>query len=114
MVYLHPCVLHINRIKVEFKGYLKIPRACVTYYINRIKVEFKGYNDDGYLISESNINRIKVEFKVVTFFIVSRGTVNINRIKVEFKDKFLSDSGRNQSILIESKWNLKQTAVDLL
>ena len=92
MVYLHPCVLHINRIKVEFKGYLKIPRACVTYYINRIKVEFKGYNDDGYLISESNINRIKVEFK----------------------DKFLSDSGRNQSILIESKWNLKQTAVDLL
>ncbi len=64
----------------------------MTYYINRIKVEFKGYNDDGYLISESNINRIKVEFK----------------------DKFLSDSGRNQSILIESKWNLKQTAVDLL
>ena len=48
-------------------------------------MEFKGYNDDGYLISESNINRIKVEFK----------------------DKFLSDSGRNQSILIESKWNLK-------
>ncbi len=56
-------ILHINRIKVEFKvvTFTSVPSGF--FHINRIKVEFKVTKQRDYMIAELHINRIKVEFK---------------------------------------------------
>ena len=56
-------ILHINRIKVEFKEKKKNRNDVREVYINRIKVEFKVTKQRDYMIAELHINRIKVEFK---------------------------------------------------
>ena len=102
-----PSSLHINRIKVEFKGTgrgrgrtgttilieskwnLKQSENWAKISSSVILIESK-WNLKNKIISRfsldlNNINRIKVEFKVI--FLLSNHIIcyNINRIKVEFK-----------------------------
>ena len=78
-----PSSLHINRIKVEFKGTGR-GRTGTTILIES-KWNLKNKIISRFSLDLNNINRIKVEFKVI--FLLSNHIIcyNINRIKVEFK-----------------------------
>ena len=71
-------------------------------------MEFKVVLNQTAKIIDNYINRIKVEFKVFMKIRCTYSSGNINRIKVEFKGYSAWKNCIHPSILIESKWNLKE------
>ena len=75
--------------------------------INRIRLEFKGFKNIRKGAFECRINRIRLEFKVSVLNVSADFMNSINRIRLEFKalqNRFIR---LNDSVLIESDWNLK-------
>ena len=77
--------------------------------INRIRLEFKGYMAAMLKGAQERINRIRLEFKVSAYWTTQSQTRSINRIRLEFKGEGRNDQRRAHAVLIESDWNLKAT-----
>ena len=59
----------------------------------------------------TGINRIRLEFKVEGLMWFTFSASGINRIRLEFKADRLDDLFGKRKVLIESDWNLKETAM---